>query len=132
MFELPPLPFDKSALEPHMSERTLSYHYDKHHAGYVKKLNDALDGDKRLDLSLEEVIHGAARNDDTNVFRNAAQTWNHTFFWNSLSADGGGDPDGAIAEMIEKDFGRPFRRPPLVNSAAAGPGWCSTTAVCAS
>ncbi len=105
MFELPPLPFEKSALEPHMSERTLSFHYDKHHAGYVKKLNNALEGDKRLDWKLEEVIHDAAKNDDIDVFRNAAQIWNHTFFWNSLSADGGGGASGKLAEAIEKDFG---------------------------
>ena len=105
MFELPPLPFEKSTLEPHMSARTLSFHYDKHHAGYVKKLNKALEGDKRLDWSLEEVIQDAARTDDIDVFRNAAQNWNHTFFWNSLSADGGGDAPGELGEMIARDFG---------------------------
>lgn len=105
MFELPALPFEKSALEPHMSERTLSFHYDKHHAGYVRKLNNALEGDKRLDWSLEEVIRDAAENDDMGVFRNAAQIWNHTFFWNSLSASGGGDAPGELGSLIDRDFG---------------------------
>ena len=126
VFELPPLPFEKAALEPHMSAHTLSFHYDKHHAGYVKKLNKALEGDKRLDWSLEKVILDAAMNDAIGVFRNAAQIWNHTFFWNSLSADGCGDAPGKLGEMITRDFGSmDGLRQAFVEVAAGefGSGW---------
>jgi Fe-Mn family superoxide dismutase len=100
-FELPELPFAKNALVPHMSEETLEYHYGKHHAGYVKKLNAGVEGTEWAGKSLEEIIRGASGG----LFNNAAQVWNHTFFWNCLSPKGGGEPSGALAEAINKSFG---------------------------
>lgn len=98
--ELPPLPYDKNALAPHISEETLEYHYGKHHAGYVKKLNNAIPGTEFENAELEEIIKKATGG----IFNNAAQIWNHTFYWNSMSPDGGGKPTGALAEAIDKDF----------------------------
>ncbi len=99
--ELPPLPYEKNALEPHISAETLEYHHDKHHAGYVKKLNAAIEGTEHADAALEDIV----RNTDGGTFNNAAQTWNHTFYWNSMSPDGGGEPSGKLADAIEKAFG---------------------------
>ncbi len=99
--ELPELPYSKDALAPHISAETLDYHYGKHHAGYVKKLNNAIEGTPMAEKSLEEIV----KNSDGGTFNNAAQVWNHTFYWNSLSPDGGGEPSGAIAEAIKKQFG---------------------------
>ena len=103
---LPDLPYDRNALAPHISEQTLDFHYGKHHQGYVGKLNAAIDGRALDDKSLEEIITTTA-NDDTakGIFNNAAQVWNHTFYWNSLSPNGGGNPNGALAEAITKSFG---------------------------
>ncbi len=100
-----PLPYAKDALTPVISARTMDYHYDKHHAGYVKKLNDAIGGTKYEEMSLEEIILESAKSGDTGVFNNAAQTWNHDFFWTSMGPDGGGKPTGKIAEMIDATFG---------------------------
>ena len=100
-FALPELPFAQDALAPHMSAETFEYHYGKHHAAYVKKLNAAIDGTPNADKSLEEIIKSA----DGGLFNNAAQHWNHSFFWNCLSPDGGGKPNGDLAAAIEKDFG---------------------------
>ncbi len=100
-FELPALPFAEDALVPHMSAETLEYHYGKHHATYVSKLNDAVKGTADEDASLEDIIMKA----DGGLFNNAAQTWNHTFFWNSLSPNGGGKPSGAVADKIDSDLG---------------------------
>jgi Fe-Mn family superoxide dismutase len=100
-FELPPLPYAQDALAPHMSAETLEYHYGKHHKTYVDKLNAAVDGKPEADKSLEELITTASGG----VFNNAAQIWNHTFFWNSLSPKGGGDPSGDLKAAIERDFG---------------------------
>ncbi len=99
--ELPPLPYAKDALQPYMSAETLEYHHDKHHAAYVTNLNKLLPGTEFEDLPLEEIIRRASGG----IFNNAAQVWNHTFFWNCLSHNGGGEPSGALAEAIHRDFG---------------------------
>ncbi len=100
-FSLPDLPYAKNALEPHISAETLEYHHGKHHKTYVDKLNGLVEGTAMADQSLEEVI----RNSDGGVFNNAAQVWNHTFYWQCLSPDGGGEPGGKLAEGINRDFG---------------------------
>jgi superoxide dismutase, Fe-Mn family len=100
-FELPPLPYAKDALAPYMSAETFDYHYGKHHAAYIAKLNAGIEGTQWADKSLEEIIRGS----DGGLFNNAAQTWNHTFFWNCLKPGGGGEPTGALADTIAKSFG---------------------------
>jgi Fe-Mn family superoxide dismutase len=100
-FELPPLPYAEDALAPHISAETIEYHYGKHHATYVANLNKAVDGTPDADLSLEEIILKA----EGPLFNNAAQVWNHTFFWNGLTPTGGGAPTGAVADRIAADFG---------------------------
>jgi Fe-Mn family superoxide dismutase len=100
-FELPPLPYAKDALQPHISQETLEYHYGKHHNAYVVKLNSLLEGKPEANKSLEEVI----KTSSGGVFNNAAQIWNHTFYWHCLSPNGGGEPKGAVAEAINKRFG---------------------------
>ncbi len=109
MIELPPLPYPQDALAPHISERTISYHYGKHHAGYVANLNKLLAGGGASvgagagsDGSLEALIVGAGAGA---VFNNAAQVWNHTCYWQSMSPDGGGDPSGELAAAIVDSFG---------------------------
>lgn len=99
-FKLKPLPFDKSALEPHISERTLSYHYDKHHAGYVSKLNDAVKGSALARKSLEEIILSEP---SQSVYNVAAQVWNHDFYWQSLSPEQT-RPDTALSDLIDESF----------------------------
>ena len=101
-FELPPLPYAIDALAPHISQETLEYHYGKHHQTYVTNLNNATEGTELADKSLEEVILGA---DAGPLFNNSAQVWNHTFYWNSLSPTGGGEPTGAVADAIGSAFG---------------------------
>ncbi len=103
-FELPPLPFDKSALEPHMSAETFDYHHGKHHKAYVDKTNGWIDEKGLTGLSLVEVIKKAKDTSDKGLFNNSAQIWNHTFFWNCL-APAGQKPSGKLAEMIEQSFG---------------------------
>ncbi len=100
-FELPALPYAKDALAPHISAETLDYHHGKHHKAYVDKLNTLVPGTEFEGKSLEEIIKSSTGP----VFNNAAQIWNHTFFWNSLSPNGGGAPTGAVAEAITKAFG---------------------------
>ena len=100
-FELPALPYDKSALEPHISAETLEFHHGKHHATYVTKLNGLIEGTDLEGKSLEEII----RSSEGGVFNNAAQVWNHTFYWNSLSPNGGGEPSGALADAINAKWG---------------------------
>ncbi|MDR2213161.1 MAG: superoxide dismutase [Fe] [Pseudomonadales bacterium] len=100
-FELPPLPYAMDALQPHISRETLEYHYGKHHNAYVVKLNSLLEGKPEANHSLEDVI----KNSSGGVFNNAAQIWNHTFYWHCLSPQGGGDPSGAIAAAINQHFG---------------------------
>jgi superoxide dismutase, Fe-Mn family len=101
-FELPPLPYSRDALAPHMSEQTLDFHYGKHHQTYVTTLNDLVKGTPQENQSLEEVILGA---EPGKVFNNAGQVWNHTFYWNSMTPGGGGEPDAALKSAIEAKYG---------------------------
>ncbi len=100
-FTLPELPYSRNALEPHISEETLDYHYGKHHQTYVNNLNGMIEGTADADKSLEEIIRSASGG----LFNNAAQVWNHTFYWHCLSPNGGGQPSGKLAELIDRDFG---------------------------
>jgi len=100
-FELPALPYAQDALQPHISAETLEYHYGKHHKTYVDKLNGLVEGTDLAGKSLEEVV----KTSEGGVFNNAAQIWNHTFYWNCLSPNGGGAPTGALAEAINAAFG---------------------------
>lgn len=100
-YELPALPFEKGALAPHISEETLEYHYGKHHKTYVDKLNGLVPGTEFEGKPLEEVV----KTSTGGIFNNSAQVWNHTFYWNCLSPNGGGEPSGDIAEAINKAFG---------------------------
>jgi superoxide dismutase, Fe-Mn family len=122
-FTLPELPYPKDALAPHISAETLEFHHGKHHAGYVKKLNAAVEADSSLaGKSLEDLI----RSTSGGVYNNAAQVWNHTFYWNSMSPNGGGEPTGAIADAIKKDFGSFGDFKEQFSKAAAGhfaSGW---------
>jgi Fe-Mn family superoxide dismutase len=100
-FELPPLPYDRAALEPHVSGETLDYHHGKHHKTYVDNLNKMVEGNEFASMPLEEII----RKSQGPVFNNAAQVWNHTFFWNCMSPSGGGEPTGKLADAINQAFG---------------------------
>lgn len=104
-FELPPLPYDKSALEPHMSAQTLDFHHGKHHNTYVTNLNNLTKDTPLATKPLEEVILESHKAGNTGVFNNAAQVWNHTFFWNCMKPAGGGAPTGDIAAKIDEAFG---------------------------
>lgn len=101
--KLPDLPYEMDALSPHISKETLEYHYGKHHKAYVDKLNAAIGGGKYENLSLDDIVRESKG--DAKVFNNAAQTWNHTFYWNCLSPNGGGEPGGAMAAAIKTSFG---------------------------
>ncbi len=101
-FELPPLPYDKSALEPHISAETIEYHYGKHHQTYVTNLNKLVEGTEHQNSSLEDVIRKAGPG---GLFNNAAQVWNHTFYWNCMAPGAGGEPTGAVAKAISAAFG---------------------------
>ena len=103
--ELPDLPYAADALEPHLSARTFEFHHGKHHKAYVDKLNAAIGGTAYEGKSLEEIIAAASEASDAGVFNNAAQTWNHTFLWNSMSPNGGGAPSGELADAINRKFG---------------------------
>ena len=100
-FELPALPYAINALEPHISQETLEYHHGKHHNTYVVNLNNLVPGTEFEGKSLEEII----KTSTGGVFNNAAQIWNHTFYWHCLSPNGGGEPTGALADAITKAFG---------------------------
>jgi Fe-Mn family superoxide dismutase len=104
--ELPSLPYPEEGLEPHISARTMSFHYGKHHAAYVNKLNELIQGGELEGKSLEEIIRATA-NDTAKIgiFNNAAQVWNHTFFWHCMSPRGGGAPSGVLADKIKSSFG---------------------------
>ena len=102
---LPPLPYDFSALEPHLSANTLNFHHGKHHQAYVTNLNNLLKDSADANLSLEEVILKSHKDKNAPVFNNAAQIWNHTFYWHSMKPNGGGKPAGDLLARIEKDFG---------------------------
>lgn len=100
-FELPALPYEKNALEPHISAETLEYHYGKHHNAYVVNLNNLLKGSEFEGSSLEAIIKASSGG----IFNNAAQVWNHTFYWHCLSPQGGGEPQGKLAAAINQAFG---------------------------
>jgi len=123
-FELPELPYAKDALAPVISAETIDYHYGKHHNAYVTNLNKLTAGTPQADATLEEVILAA----DGGLFNNAAQVWNHSFYWQCMRAGGGGDPSGALAEAIQRDFGSvdDFRREfknACVGQFGSGWGW---------
>lgn len=121
-FALPALPYAQDALEPHISAETLEYHYGKHHKSYVDKLNGLVDGTPLASVSLEEVIQQS----EGGVFNNAAQIWNHSFYWNCLAPNGGGEPTGALAEAITDAFGSFAAFKEQFSNAAAtnfGSGW---------
>ncbi|HAD49511.1 MAG: superoxide dismutase [Fe] [Idiomarina sp.] len=121
-FELPALPYEKNALEPHISAETLEYHYGKHHATYVSKLNDAVKGTDLESKSLEDII----KSEKGGLFNNAAQVWNHTFYWNCLAPNGGGAPTGAVADAINSKWGSFEKFQEEFNASAAGnfgSGW---------
>ncbi|WP_434359620.1 superoxide dismutase [Fe] [Parasalinivibrio latis] len=100
-FQLPALPYEKNALEPHISQETLEYHHGKHHNTYVVKLNGLIEGTEFEGKTLEEIVKSSSGG----VFNNAAQIWNHTFYWHCLSPNGGGEPTGDLADAIAKSFG---------------------------
>jgi len=100
-FELPPLPYAKDALEPHLSAKTLELHHDKHHQAYLDKLKKAIADTPLAEKSIEEII----QTQSGGVFNNAAQFWNHAFYWQCMRPDGGGKPEGALAEAIRRDIG---------------------------
>jgi len=103
---LPPLPYAENALEPVLTAKTLSFHYGKHHKAYVDNLNKLIAGTDYSALSLEEIIKGTVgRSERAAIFNNAGQIWNHTFYWNSLSPKGGGEPPAALKNMLEASFG---------------------------
>ncbi|WP_455210888.1 superoxide dismutase [Fe] [Kaarinaea lacus] len=99
--ELPPLPYANDALQPHISAETIEFHYGKHHQTYVTNLNNLIKGTEFESASLEDII----KKSSGGLFNNAAQVWNHTFYWNCLSPNGGGEPSGAVADAINKAFG---------------------------
>jgi Fe-Mn family superoxide dismutase len=98
---LPPLPYAKDALQPHISAETLEYHYGKHHATYVTNLNNLIKGTEFENMSLEEIV----KKSSGGVFNNSAQVWNHTFFWNCMTPNGGGAPTGPVADAINAKWG---------------------------
>jgi Fe-Mn family superoxide dismutase len=100
-FELPELPYSTDALSPHISKETLEFHYGKHHQTYVTNLNNLTKDTPNASLSLEQIIQASSGP----IFNNAAQVWNHTFYWNSLSPQGGGEPSGKLLEKINQAFG---------------------------
>ncbi|MCW8829436.1 MAG: superoxide dismutase [Fe] [Gammaproteobacteria bacterium] len=122
-FELPNLPYEKNALEPHISAETLEYHHGKHHNTYVTNLNNLVPGTEFEGKSLEEIITSAPAG---GVFNNAAQIWNHTFYWNCLSPNGGSEPTGDLANAINKAFGSFAEFKEKFSTSAAtnfGSGW---------
>jgi len=122
-YELPNLPYEKNALEPHISAETLEYHHGKHHNTYVTNLNNLVPGTEFEGKSLEEIITSAPAG---GVFNNAAQIWNHSFYWNCLSPNGGGEPSGALADAINKAFGSFAEFKEKFSTSAAtnfGSGW---------
>ena len=105
-FTLPDLPYAKDALAPHISSETLDFHHGKHHNAYVNNLNGLVEGTDMASKSLEDIIQDTAgKADKAGIFNNAAQIWNHTFYWQSMRPNGGGAPTGKLAEMIDRDFG---------------------------
>jgi Fe-Mn family superoxide dismutase len=121
-FQLPTLPYENTALEPHISKETLEYHHGKHHNAYVNNLNNMIKGTEFEDLSLEEIVLKS----EGGMFNNAAQIWNHTFYFNGFSPEGGGKPTGQLAKMIDEKFGdfesfvKEFN---ALGAATFGSGW---------
>jgi superoxide dismutase, Fe-Mn family len=104
-YDLPPLPYSEDALDPVISAKTLSFHHGKHHKTYVEKLNDLVKDTEYADMSLEKIITSTAgKSDKSSIFNNAAQVWNHSFFWHSLRAGGGGEPPASLKQKIEASF----------------------------
>lgn len=101
MIELPKLPYKRDALEPHISQKTIDYHYGQHHAGYVKNLNNLIEGSHFENMNLETII----KNSEGSIFNNAAQVWNHTFYWNCMSSEENIMPQAVLLKNIERDFG---------------------------
>lgn len=121
-FNQPDLPYDLQALAPFVSEEQMHYHYNKHHAAYFKKLNGLIEGKDEERQSLEEVVKGSSGG----IFNNAAQAWNHTFFWDCMSPNGGGSPKGDLKDAIKRDFGGLDAFIEKFSNAAAtlfGSGW---------
>jgi superoxide dismutase, Fe-Mn family len=121
-FSLPPLPYPKNALAPHLSEETLEYHYGKHHQAYVTNLNKLVEGTPNDGKSLEQIILSS----DGGIFNNAAQVHNHTFYWQSMKPGGGGKPTGDLAQAIDRDFGSLDKLAEQFSNAGAtqfGSGW---------
>lgn len=105
-FTLPDLPYASNALEPHITAHTLSFHHGKHHQAYVTNLNNLIEGTELASQTLEEIIQAVAGDaSKAGIFNNAAQVWNHTFYWHSMKPNGGGEPTGAIAAKIKEVFG---------------------------
>jgi len=126
-FELPALPYPADALKPYMSAETFSFHHGKHHAAYVANLNKLIEGTDLANKSLEEIIKATFGDPSkAGIFNNAAQVWNHTFFWESMKPGGGGAPTGPIADKINADFGGYDKFAEAFKTAAAtqfGSGW---------
>lgn len=121
-FTLPPLPYDKAALAPHLSAETLEVHHGKHHAAYVANLNKLTEGKPEASMTLEQIIKAS----EGGIFNNAAQVWNHTFYWSSMKPGGGGAPGGELAQAITRDFGSQDKLVEALSTAAAaqfGSGW---------
>ncbi|HEY4013996.1 MAG TPA: superoxide dismutase [Polyangiaceae bacterium] len=121
-FSLPHLPYEKTALAPHVSAETLDFHYGKHHQAYVTNLNKLVEGKPEASKTLEEIILAS----EGPLFNNAAQVWNHTFYWNSMKPAGGGQPSGDLADAIKRDFGSVEKFAEEFSNAATtqfGSGW---------
>ena len=120
--QLPELPYPRDAMEPHISRETLDFHYGKHHASYVDKLNELIEGTEFESATLEEIVRQAGGD----IFNNAAQVWNHNFYWQCLSPAGGGRPKGKLAEQVDSEFGSLERFRERFEEAASGnfgSGW---------
>jgi superoxide dismutase, Fe-Mn family len=126
-FELPPLPYPDTALEPHYSAKTFSFHHGKHHKAYVDNLNKLLPGSPYEGMALEDIIRATAGDaSKTGFFNNAAQVWNHTFFWDCMAPGGGGRPTGAVATRLDAVFGGYEKFAEQFKAAAVGrfgSGW---------
>ena len=126
-FQLPQLPYQDDALAPYITANTIGFHYGKHHRTYVNKLNDMVQGTEYADMPLEDVIQRTSgKPDKAGVFNNAAQIWNHTFYWHSMKPNGGGSPSGVLKEKIDASFGGFDKfKDEFANAAATqfGSGW---------